>query len=93
MGPRISARFSDPQSNSTSVRANGNVVPGPRLNVVNVNIEIGNELCSNSYMTTYLVMRLPETTTGSSIYSNSTQKIEKNTLSYNNYNHPVGAQP
>ena len=77
MGPRISARFSDPQSSSTSVRANGNAVPGPRLNVVNANItvyyQLGNELWSNSYVTTYLVMRLPDTTTDSSIYSKSTR--------------------
>ena len=31
MGPRISSRFSRPHSNSTSVRAKGNAVPGPRL--------------------------------------------------------------
>jgi hypothetical protein len=30
-GPRISSRFSRPHNSSTSVRAKGNVVPGPRL--------------------------------------------------------------
>jgi hypothetical protein len=66
IGPLTALRFSGPHNSSTNVSANGKEVPGPRLYPRVVNTEQ-----SILHATTNLVIRWPETTTLSSLYSKS----------------------
>lgn len=72
MGPRISSRFPRPHSSSTSVRAKGNAVPGPRLQENQFNIFF----CVPMKIRIYLVIKLLDTTTDSSEYSKSATSFQ-----------------